>query len=137
MKRFFLILVCFIMIFFMVDYSKVKNPYEQEYIVGRENIKGNVNIDDFYKRDKRFEIGATKDGVAVFKNPEEAYKSLIENYSAGLKLIADEMKLKPITKKNYKEYKKYGWQVTTGSKDEQGEAHFISRFFDIYENSFE
>ena len=50
-------------------------------------------------------------------------------------LIKDEMKLDSISKNNYQDYKTYRWQVTTGSKDEQ--AHFVSLFFDIYENSFE
>jgi len=136
-KKVLLMSVCFVMIFSTVGCSKVKKSYEQEYIAGQENIQGNVDIDDFYERDKRFEIGATKDGVAVFKNPEKAYEALIENYSDGLTLIKDEMKLDSISKNNYQEYKTYGWQVTTGSKDEQEQAHFVSSFFDIYENSFE
>ena len=52
-------------------------------------------------------------------------------------LIKDEMKLDSISKNNYQDYKTYRWQVTTGSKDEQEQAHFVSLFFDIYENSFE
>ena len=37
---------------------------------------------------------------------------------------------------NYKSYATYGWQITTGSKEEQEQARFISAFMDIYENSF-
>ena len=33
-------------------------------------------------------------------------------------------------------YKTYGWQATTGSEEARQQAQFVSRFFDIYENSF-
>ena len=37
---------------------------------------------------------------------------------------------------NYKNYGTYGWQVSTGTKEEQEQARFVSSFMDIYENSF-
>ena len=33
-------------------------------------------------------------------------------------------------------YEIYGAQVTTGTDEEKGEARFISKILDIYENSF-
>lgn len=117
--------------------GKITHPYVQEYVPGQGNIKGNVSTEDFMERDARFEIGADKDGYAVFKNPDEAYNALLENYADGLSLIQKERKLGAISKKNYADYQIYGFQVTTGSEDSQQQAHFISRFFDIYENSFE
>ena len=117
--------------------GKIRHPYEQEYIAGQGNIKGNVDTADFYERDERFEIGATKDGYAVFKDPDQAYEALLENYSEGLKLIADEHQLNPVSKDNYQAYKKYGTQITSGSPEAQEQACFISKFFDIYENSYD
>ncbi|MBR2668364.1 MAG: hypothetical protein IKE36_01055 [Solobacterium sp.] len=117
--------------------GKIRHPYEQEYIAGQGNIKGNVDTAEFFERDKRFEIGATMDGYAVFKDPDKAYEALLENYSEGLKLIADEHQLSSVSKDNYQAYKKYGAQITTGSAEAQEQAHFISKFFDIYENSYD
>ena len=36
----------------------------------------------------------------------------------------------------YKNYKTYGWQVTTGTAEEKKQARFVSSFLDIYNNSF-
>lgn len=133
------IILCFLFVFLLTACGKsdIKHPYEQEYAAGQGNIKGNVNTEDFYARDKRLSIGATKDGYAVFKDPEDAYDALLENYSDGLKLIQDEYNLEDVSSDNYQEYKTYGWQVTTGTAAAQEQAHFISSFFDIYENSYE
>ena len=116
--------------------GRVKNPYVQEYVAGQGNIKGAVNVEDFYERDHRFEIGATEDGYAVFKDPDKAYAALLENYQEGLSLIQKEYKLFSISKLNYSSYQIYGWQTTTGSEEARQQAKFVSSFFDIYENSF-
>lgn len=116
--------------------GRVKNPYVQEYVAGQGNIKGDVNVEDFYERDPRFEIGATEDGYAVFKDPDKAYAALLENYREGLSLIQKEYKLFRISKLNYSSYQIYGWQTTTGSEEARQQAKFVSSFFDIYENSF-
>ncbi len=139
MKRVMAIVLCFVFVFSLAgcNKSKIKRPYEQEYVAGQGNIKGNVNTEDFYERDERFEIGATKDGDAVFKRPEDAYDALVENYSDGLNLIQEEYKLKKVSQNNYQEYKTYGWQVTTGTEEAQEQARFVTSFFDIYENSFD
>lgn len=116
--------------------GRVKNPYVQEYVAGQGNIKGNINIEDFYERDHRFEIGATADGYAVFKDPNKAYFALLENYSGGISLIQKEYKLLWISRLTYPSYQIYGWQTTTGSEEARRQAQFVSSFFDIYENSF-
>ena len=36
----------------------------------------------------------------------------------------------------YKAYKTYGWQVTSGTEKAKKEAIFVTKFLDIYENSF-
>lgn len=136
-KKLMIMVLCLIVVFSLVACGHIKHPYEQEYVQGQGNIKGNVNTSDFFERDERFEIGATKDGYAVFKSPDDAYDALLENYSDGLNLIKEEMKLEDISQKNFQDYKIYGCQVTTGSEKEQKQAHFISSFFDIYENSFD
>ena len=110
--------------------------YQQEYIIGKENIKGEVNKEYFESKAKEFEIGANKYGYAVFKNPEKAFRKLKKDYKKGINLIQKENHLLPLTNFNYEKYGNYGWQVTTGTKIEQEQARFVSSFLDIYENSF-
>ena len=130
------ILLC-LPVLLLVSCSSVRHPYTQEYHAGQGSIKGNVDTDDFLRRDKRFEIGADKDGNAVFKDPANAYKALLENYVEGLDLIQSEMKLEPVSQNNYQDYETFGWQVTSGTEAAREQAQFVSRFFDIYENSFD
>lgn len=110
--------------------------YSQIYITGESNIKGNVDINMFGKINIDFDIGANKYGYAVFKNPNKALKTLKKEYSKGIKLIQKEFNLLPLTNFNYRKYKNYGWQVTTGTDKEKEQASFVSSFMDIYENSF-
>jgi hypothetical protein len=121
---------------FKVYYEPLDLPYSQEYVVGQGNIIGDVDTSYFSSKGKEFEIGANKHGYAVFKNPTEALKKLKSDYKDGLSLIQKEFKLAPINKLNYKSYKTYGWQVTTGSEEEKEQARFVTSFMDIYENSF-
>lgn len=136
MKKYLVAVFCLLLALAFFTREEVKRPYVQEYIPGQGNIKGTIDIAAFYERDNRFEIGASKDGYAVFKDPHQAYRALLEKYPAGLSLIRDEYRLAPINKHNYQSYSNYGWQVTTGSKEERDQAAFVSSFFDIYENSF-
>ena len=99
-------------------------------------IDNNVDVNYFGKINIDFEVGANKYGKAVFKNPQKAFKTLKKDYKKGLKLIQKEFNLLPLSNFNYKSYATYGWQITTGSKEEQEQARFISAFMDIYENSF-
>lgn len=110
--------------------------YTQSYNLNNEGIKGNVRIEEFEKRSLDFEIGANKYGIAVFKNPNKAFKKLKKDYSKGIKLIQKEYKLPPLNNFTYKYYGTFGWQVTTGTEEEKEQAIFVSGFMDIYENSF-
>ncbi len=132
------LVLCLAAVFSFTSFGGIiTHQYTQEYVVGQGNIKGEVNAADFYARDERFEIGATEDGYAVFKNPYRAFDALKEKYSDGLKLIRKEFWLLPVSRVFYSSYKTYGWQVSSGSSEAQEQARFISRFFDIYENSFD
>ena len=112
--------------------SRASFKYSQEYIVGQGNIKGEVDIEYFSNRGKDFDTN----GYAVFKNPKKAFSKLKEDYKNGILLIKKEFGLEDLSQSNYELYGTYGWQVTTGTKEEQQEALFISAFMDIYENSF-
>ena len=43
--------------------NKVTNPCVQDYVAGQGNIRGNVNVEDYYERDARFAIGAGEDEI--------------------------------------------------------------------------
>ena len=123
----------------LVEYGFIYDDdlkYTQIYIQNEGNIKGNVDINKFGKIDKDFDIGANKYGMAVFKNPRKAFKTLKKKYKKVIKLIQKEFNLPPLSNFTYKGYKTYGWQVTKGSKKDKEQARFISSFLDIYENSF-
>lgn len=137
MKKILKILALILILTACSSQGKVKNPATQEYIVGTGNIKGNVDVDKYLKIDQRFEIGADKEGVAVFKDPHKAYQALTEKYSDGIKLIQKEFDLEDLSESSYEFYKIYGGQVETGTPEEKDRARFVSGFFDIYENSFE
>lgn len=110
--------------------------YTQKYVPHQGNIKGEVDIEYFENISIDFEIGANKYGIAVFKNPKVALKRLKKDYSKGISAIKKEFSLMPLSNFNYKQYKRYGWQVTSEDEEIQKQARFISNFFDIYENSF-
>ena len=110
--------------------------YSQIYISGDGNIKGNIDVNKFGKINIDFDIGANKYGDAVFKDPVKALKRLKKDYFKGIKLIQKEFNLLPLNNFTYKDYKTYGWQVTTGTDEEKEQARFVSSFMDIYENSF-
>lgn len=137
MKKIFKILALILILTACSSQGKVKNPATQEYKAGTGNIQGNVDVEKYVKIDQRFEIGADKDGMAVFKDPHKAYQALTEKYSDGIKLIQKEFDLEDLSENSYEAYKTYGWQVETGTEEEKNQANFVSEFFDIYENSFE
>lgn len=134
MKRFVALVVICLMTLSVVacrSENTTKNPYSQDYVPGQGNIQGDVDVEAFLKRDARFDIGADKKGVAVFKDPDAAFQALLEKYAGGIDLIKKENSLTDLSPNNVEAYKTYGWQVTTGSEEDQDEARFVSRFLDI------
>ena len=140
MKKFFIILgiliVVFGGIFVIVKQGSVPIFFSvQEYIPRVKNCKGEVDKNYFLEKSSDFEIGANIKGEAVFKHPNKAFKRLINDYGQVLKKIEEENHLAKISKKNYRVYMQYGWQVS-GTDDEQAQGQFVTKFLDIYENSF-
>lgn len=122
---------------FLTNPLTVRNPWVRDYVVGAEGILGQADKEKYESVSEDFAIGADKYGRAVFKDPFTAFDTMKELYSEGLTLIAEEQDLSPISQRNYYLYKKFGWQVTTGTEEAQRQAKFITNFLDIYENSFD
>ena len=116
--------------------TSVRNPWVQEYVPGAEDIIGNVDKEKYESISEDFAIGADQYGRAVFKDPHKAFDTFIVLFADGIALIQEQNDLAPISKKNYSSYKAMGWQVTSGPKEAQQQAIFVTKFLDIYENSF-
>lgn len=86
---------------------------------------------------KAYEIGANVEGMPIFKDTQKALKQAKVDYKEGFEAVAKEFKLEPISHHNYQDYKKYAWQITVKDNNLQQEGVEISKFLDIYENSFE
>lgn len=109
--------------------------YTQEYIPGQGNIKGNVDVASFLALNENYDIGANSYGYAVFKNPQAAFTAFTEQYSTEIESVQKEFNLDPLTETDYDLYKMYAFEIT-GDSDAERQARFISKFLDIYENSF-
>ena len=118
------------------DRKNSQLKYSKEYVTGKDNIKGDVDVEKFEDVSEDFEIGANELGYAVFKNPDKAMSTLKEKYLSAINLIKDEFNLKELSNDTITEYKNYGDQLTKGTKEEKKQAAFVSEFLDIYENSF-
>ena len=118
------------------DRKNSQLKYSKEYVTGKDNIKGDVDVEKFENVSEDFEIGANELGYAVFKNPDKAMSTLKEKYLSAINLIKEEFNLKELSNDTITEYKNYGDQLTKGTKEEKKQAAFVSEFLDIYENSF-
>lgn len=140
-KKFIIVtaFLCFMVIlastFILQNNLSSKLLYSQEYVAGKGNIKGNVNIESFLERSECFDIGANSYGYAVFKDPNAAFTVFIDLYSEGIELVQKEFNLDPLTETNYNAYMQYAFLMAGDSKAEK-QARFIPEFLDIYENSF-
>ncbi|MCP1157044.1 hypothetical protein [Bacillus infantis] len=90
-----------------------------------------------FGNEKAYEIGANVEGMPIFKDSKKALEQAKLDYKEAFAAVAKEFDLEPVSDSNYKEYKQYGWQVSGMDKNIQEEGVELSKFFDIYENSFE
>lgn len=110
----------------------IKNPYVQEY----DTNQGSVDAKSFETIHPDFAIGEAQDGQAVFKNPQKAFKTFQTLYSVGIDFIQQANDLPDLSNKSYELYSTYGWQMTGGTENQLAQALFVSKFLDIYDNSF-
>ncbi|MBQ8835400.1 MAG: hypothetical protein IJ001_10850 [Oscillospiraceae bacterium] len=116
--------------------SSVVNPWVQEYVPGTGNILGSVDTAYYESISPDFAIGADQYGRAVYKDPHQAFQTFKMLYAEGIRFVREQEDLPPLTQATTNLYKKFGWQVTGGTEEQQEQARFVTRFLDIYENSF-
>lgn len=117
--------------------GNITRPWVQEYIPGTDGIQGEVNKAEYLRISQDFAIGADRYGYAVFKDPNKAFYTFKKLYAEGIDAIREQYHLDPITVRDYEFYKVYGWQTNVGSEDAIEQAKFVTRFLDVFENSFE
>ena len=110
--------------------------YCQDYNLEKSGIMGNVDIQEYVDIHKDFDIGANQCGYPVFKKPEKALQTLKRLYPDVIALIQSEFDLDDLTADTCQQYKIYSAQIAIETPREQEQARFISRFLDIYENSY-
>ncbi len=104
----------------------------------------NVAIDEYdttllasdFGGDEAYKIGVSIEGKPVFIDPDAAFDQVTQDYKEGFKAIQEEYYLFPITKLNWRSYGYYGWQLSHEDETIIDQGYEISRFFEIYKNSF-
>ncbi|MGM9928377.1 MAG: hypothetical protein ACI35P_10565 [Bacillus sp. (in: firmicutes)] len=84
-----------------------------------------------------YEIGANIAGMPVFKDTEKALQQAQIDFRKGFEATAEEYSLEPVSHSNYKDYKTYAWNLGTKDEIAKQQGIMITKFMDIYENSFE
>ncbi len=125
MKKFLISIFTFILIF-MISSCSTSGKVVREYT-------GDASFGD----NEAYALGENSKGMPIFKDTDKALAQAIIDYTDGFKAVEEQYNLKPVSKKNWKEYKTYGWQLNTEDKNIITQGVRISAFFDFYENSFE
>jgi hypothetical protein len=83
-----------------------------------------------------YEIGANAKGMPIFKDHKKALQQAQIDYKKGFDAARVEFDLMPISNKNYKDYMTYAWQLETKDETVLKQGVMVTKFLDIYENSF-
>lgn len=139
MTVFSVLVVAVLAVCFLTDpvSAAIKNPAVGEYEAGAEGIVGAVDKAAFEEISPDFAIGADRYGVAVFQNPRRAWETFLELYAAELDELAEIHGLKPLAAKNREMYLILGAQTEGSTAEKTARYTFVSKFLDIYENSFD
>lgn len=123
MRFLWLVLFCL-----LVGCSSSKTDVVMEYDVSQ--------LPSDFGGDEVYTIGLNSKGMPVFVYPDRAFEQALKDYKDGFKAIQREFYLLPVSHFTWKDYKAYGWQLSSEDEAIVEQGYEISRFFDIYENSF-
>ena len=136
-KRIIIMMIVLLCVSTVVIFSSLDIPYDvpaYSKVVGEYDVS-RMNTD--FGGGQAYAIGVNAKGKPIFKNPEKALQQALIDYHAGFEAIKEEYHLWPASRLLWKSYHAYGWQLTTENKNIQLQGLQISKFFDIYENSFQ
>lgn len=83
-----------------------------------------------------YEIGANAKGMPIFKDHKKSLQQAQIDYKKGFDATVVEYNLMPISNENYRDYKKYAGQLESKDEMVKQQGIMVSKFLDIYENSF-
>lgn len=116
----------------------VKYPATQAYVVGGSNLPGaRWTRRSSWKRAMPLPSPRMKTAGPCSKTPPRPSGALRAHYGQGIWLIQKELHMLPLTPYTYSPYAMNGWAPTSGTAEAQEQAEFVTRFIDIYENSFQ
>ena len=121
-------------VFFLTDPPGVKNPAVGDYIPGVS--RGNVDPDFYTSVSPDFELGADRNGYAVFRDPEKALETFRSLYAEELELVASDHGLAPLSERTAELYKVYAAQTERSDSRVRERLSFVAKFLDIWENSY-
>lgn len=99
-------------------------------------VVGEYKGDIYFGESVSYDLGVNKENIVIFKDIDKAFEEILKEEEPAFKEIEKQFNLKPISKDNWQGYKTYGWQLVTEDEDLKDSASRITKFFDIYENSF-
>lgn len=126
MKKLLIIFFSFNLILILSSCSNSSGKVVGEYT-------GNVSFGD----NEAYALGENSEGVPIFKDTDKALAQALIDYEDGFKTIEEQFNLRPASKRNWQNYKTYGWQLNTKDDNIRKQGGKITQFFDFYENSFE
>lgn len=105
-------------------------------VVGEYSDVGELSLG--FEPEGAYAIGADKNGMPVFYDPEAALEQAREDFSAGFSYLQETYVLDDPGPDSYQGYKIYGAQMTgEATEEERADGLAIAKFFDIYENSYQ
>ncbi len=133
-----LVLVCVVLclvvaVCFLTDPDMMSDPSK---VVGPYDISG-LGGDFLQSGNEAYAVGANAYGMPVFEDHRTAYSAFLSEYAAGIEEIRITWGLKPLSRRNYADYKVYGWQTLCTDEELTRQCHQVTLFFDLYENSFD
>ncbi len=133
-NRYRILIVVFLVIAIAVTLNANRKP-NPSVVVG-EYDASKLSADFHKEGNPAYDIGANAYGAPIFKNKDAALSAIQKEYPEGFAAIMEEFNLGPVSNTNYSWYEKLGWQLRTTDEKILKQGSEISKFFDIYENSF-
>jgi len=127
MKHSMKMMICIALLTFLAacnSPSKVVNDYDTSQL--------STDFGD----NEAYEIGANAQGMPIFKDHMKALQQAQIDYKQGFDATVVEYDLLPINNENYRDYMKLAWQLEVKDEMIKQQGVMVSKFLDIYENSF-
>lgn len=117
--------------------AKYRYTWVKEYVPGQEGIIGNTDAEKLRKISMDFDIGATEEGVPVFKDPAKAFNTIKRLYKDEIEKTKEVYNLPRFGESTMLTYKALAWQTVPAEDANYSRFVDLLSLLDIYENSFD